>query len=237
MAFKRIWHQTEVLAALDAGASVVVSGERLARAVRLAHGEAHHAAGAKVWERPDVASYQSFLDRLYDRAADAALGDPAQALPKRVSNAACESRWEEAIRASPQGTALLQPAATAREAARAWTLLQAYRVPLERLAAGDEDAQAFAAWAEAFRNLSRIEGWLEDARLTDWLATRLRERAISVPRRVLFAGFDELTPQQQELLESLKATGVAVESLAMESGGAPSAQRRMEDDTRAEERA
>ena len=237
MAFKRIWHQQAVLAALDAGATVVASGERLARATRLAHGEARHAAGARVWERPEVLSFASFLERLYDRAADSVLGDPAQALPGRISDAACESHWEAAIRASPQGAALLQPAATAREAARAWRLSQAYRVPLERIAAGDEDAQAFAAWAEAFRNRSRAQGWLEDARLVDWLATRLRERNLAAPSRVLFAGFDELTPQQRELVDSLRAAGSAVEVLTTEPGAASSARRRVEDDGRAEERA
>ena len=224
MAFKRIWHQADVLAALAAGATVVVSGERLARAVRLAHGEAQQAAGAKVWERPEVSAYRSFLDRLYDSAADAALSDAAQ-LPKRVSEAACESHWEQAIRASPQSAILLQPAATAREAARTWTLSQAYRVPLERIAAGDEDAQAFAAWAETFLAQSREGGWLEDARLVDWLATRARETAIPLPKRILLVGFDELSPQQQELIESLKAGGCQVEVLAMQSESAPQAHR------------
>ena len=122
MSFKRIANQDEVLAALDAGAWVVTPGERLARAVRLAHGEARHAAGALVWERPEVVSYSTFLDRLYDKAAEGALADPERAPPKRVSSAASESHWEEAIRRSPQGASLLQPAATAREAAQAWTL-------------------------------------------------------------------------------------------------------------------
>ena len=237
MTFKRIWHQTEVLAALDAGATVVVSGERLARAVRLAHGEARHAAGARVWERPDVLSYKGFLDRLYDGAADAALGGGDMTLPTRISDAACEGQWEEAIRASPQGSALLQPAATAREAARAWTLLQAYRVPLERLAGGDEDAEAFVMWAQAFRDASRAQGWLEDPRLTDWLATRLRERTLPVPRQLLFAGFDEFTPQQLEVIASLKAAGATVDVASVEPTGMPQARRRMEDDARAEERA
>ncbi|HEV2213057.1 MAG TPA: hypothetical protein VGS99_06890, partial [Gammaproteobacteria bacterium] len=237
MSFKRIANQDEVLAALQAGATVVVSGERLARAVRLAHGEARHAAGAKVWERPEVLSYHAFIDRLYDKAMDGALGDPARALPKRLTPAACESHWEEVIRRSPQGAALLQPSATAREAARAWVLLQAYRLPLERLAAGDEDAQAFAAWAEAFRDSSRAEAWLEDARLVDWLATRLRERALPVPPQLLFAGFDLLTPQQREFMESLKAAGAAVDVLAMDTVDTPRTRRRVEDDARAEERA
>jgi probable DNA repair protein len=71
----------------------------------------------------------------------------------------------------------------------------------------------------------------------DWLATRLRERALTAPRRILFAGFDELTPQQQELLESLKSAGSAVELLTMDADAASTARRRVEDDARAEERA
>lgn len=237
MGFKRIWHQTEVLAALAAGATVVTSGERLARAVRLAHGEAQRADGAAVWERPRVLSYHAFIELLYDSAADAALGGTDQSPPKRISSAAHESHWEEAIRASAEGAALLQPAATAREAARAWDLLQAYRVPLERLAGGDEDAQAFAGWAETFRDTSRAQGWLEDARLTDWLATRVRSGALPVPQLILFAGFDELTPQQRELLESLKAAGASVQLLSADADASPQARHRMEDDARAEERA
>jgi ATP-dependent helicase/nuclease subunit B len=237
MGFKRIGHQQEVLAALAAGATVVTSGERLARAVRLVHGDAQQAAGASVWERPEVFSYDAFLDRLYDRAADAALGGTGVNLPKRISSAAYESHWEEAIRASAQGAALLQPAATAREAARAWDLLQAYRVPLERFTGGDEDAQAFTLWAEAFRDASRVQGWLEDARLTDWLATGVRSGGLQAPGRILLAGFDELTPQQRELLESLKAAGAAAQLLSVDVEVAPRARHRMEDDARAEERA
>src|SRR5215469_8723667 len=108
MAFKRIRRQAETLAALQAGATVVTSGERLARATMLAYGEARHAAGSTVWERPEVLSYGAFLNRLYDRAADGALRDPGRALPRRLSDAATEARWEEVIRASPRGAELLQ---------------------------------------------------------------------------------------------------------------------------------
>jgi probable DNA repair protein len=233
----RIWQQAEVLAALEAGATVVTPGERLARAVRLAHGETRQADGAAAWERPEVYAYTAFLERLYERVTDAVLSDPTQPLPRRVAEAAVESHWEEVIRASPQGAMLLQPAATAREVARVWTLVQAYRLPLERIAAGDEDAQAFVAWAEAFLALSRARGWLEDARLTDWLATRARSAALPMPPRILFAGFDDLTPQQAELIESLKAGGSTVELASIPPAIAPRAHRRREDDAEAEQRA
>ncbi|HEX4300568.1 MAG TPA: PD-(D/E)XK nuclease family protein [Gammaproteobacteria bacterium] len=237
MGFKRIWHQTDVLAALAAGATVVTSGERLARATQLAHGEAQSAAGATVWDSPEILSYDAFLARLYDGAAGAAL-DSGKPLPRRLSDAACEGFWEQAVRASPQAESLLQTAATGREAARAWDLAIAYRIPLERIAAGDEDAQAFAAWSGHFTAASRAEAWLEDARLADWLATQARSGMLSPPKQILFTGFDELTPQQRELIESLRAGGSAVRVSKTETVPGPaSAVRRLEDDAAAEMRA
>jgi ATP-dependent helicase/nuclease subunit B len=236
MAFKRIWHQTEVLAALDAGAVVVAPGERLARATRLAYGEAQQAAGRRVWERPRVLSYAAFIDDLYDNAVDAALGD-GKAPPRRLTAAAMESHWEEAVRASAQSDLLLQTAATAREAARSWELAFSYRISLERIAAGgDEDSQAFAGWAAHFAAASRQGGWLEDARLADWLATQARAGALTLAPRFLFIGFDELTPQQQELVQSLRAAGSGVEVLEMRATAADAAHR-LEDDPAAERRA
>lgn len=235
MAFKRIWHQAEVLAALDAGATVVTSGERLARAVRLAHGEGRQAAGAIVWERPDVMSYGGFLNRLYDSAVNATLGASANPPPKRISEAVAEILWEEAIHASPTGEGLLQVTAAAREAQRAWNLMWAYRIPPERIAAAeDADARQFAAWSGHFRQKSREQGWLEDARLADWLATRVREGALPVPAEVVFAGFDVLTPQQLELTESLRFRSGKVQLLAAQAPAATGALRTLCDDTQAE---
>ena len=236
MVFNRIWHQPEVLAALEAGATVITSGERLARAVLLAHGEARHAAGARVWQRPEVLTYGAFIETLYAAAADAALSRD-RSLPRRISAAAVESRWEEAIRASDPAGALLQPAAAAREAARSWELATAYRLPPERMADGDEDARAFAAWAAHFTGASRAQGWLEDARLADWLATQAREHGLRVPAHMLFAGFDELTPQQRELVESLRTGGSRVTVLALDAADASGARHRVEDDAEAELRA
>ena len=235
MSFKRIANQDEVLAALDAGAWVVTPGERLARAVRLAHGEARLAAGAKAWERPEAVAYHAFLEQLYEVASATSLGAADAPPPKRLASTAAEALWEQAIRGSIAGEALLQPAATAREALKTWELCIAYRIPLEQVAAcGEQDAEAFAAWAETFRAHSRDLAALEDARLTDWLATRIREGRLAVPKDVVFAGFDELTPQQGELAESLRVTGGRVQVLGPEEAVAAQAVRVVCDDPEAE---
>ncbi|HSC46832.1 MAG TPA: PD-(D/E)XK nuclease family protein [Gammaproteobacteria bacterium] len=214
MATNRIWHEARVLAALEAGACVITSGERLARAVRLAHAAARAASGAQVWERPEVLTYSGFINRLYETAMAASLQAGIAPPPKRLSEPAAEVAWEEVIRSTTHDGGLLQPAAAAQEAQRAWNLCSAYRIPLERIAAaGDEDARQFALWAEHFRCRSRTEGWLEDARLMDWLATRVRDRSIPAPAATLIAGFDEFAPQQAEFLESLRVAGSRVEVL------------------------
>jgi len=234
MAFKRIWHQPEVVAALATGATVITSGERLARATRLAYGEMRQAA-ARVWERPAVLSYSALLDRLYEAAETRALGG-AELPPRRLTQQAAEALWEQAIRAG--SAELLQPAAAAREAHSAWELCVAYRVPLARLASfGDVDAQQFAAWAGHFRERCRELGCLEDARLADWLATQLREGRLGAPAELWFTGFDEFTLQQRELLESLRAGGAQVRVMEMDAGPVALARRTRCDDAEAEMRA
>ena len=219
MSFKRIWHQTEILAALESGATLVTSGERLARAVRLAHGEARLATGAQVWERPEVFSYNSFIGELYERAFAAALTGPGTAPPRRLQELAAEALWENCIRASSVGGELLQPAATAREAYEAWKLILQYRIPLEHIAAAeDEDARQFASWAREFIGHTRAQSCLEDVRLTDWLANELRHRRLQAQGQVLWAGFDQLTPQQQELVEALGARVLSVEATPAVNG-------------------
>ena len=237
MAFKRIAHQARVLAALEAGATLVTPGERLARAARLAHGEAQHAKGARVWERPEALSYTAFLVRLHEKAVDTALAGGINPPPRLITAAAAQVQWERAIRTTVGGGGLLQPAATAREAVQSWELLNAYRVPLERLASGDEDARAFAGWVGHYTAASRVGGWLEDARLVDWLVTQLRHRRLAAPPRILFAGFDALTPQQRELVESLCAGGSAVEVLEPDTGEPTGARRLTAVDAAAEMRA
>ncbi|HSN17863.1 MAG TPA: PD-(D/E)XK nuclease family protein, partial [Gammaproteobacteria bacterium] len=73
-------------------------------------------------------------------------------------------------------------------------------------------------------------------RLADWLATQLRASLTPPAGPIVFLGFDEMTPQQQELLASLRHAGVSAELLEMH-GTAADAGHRLEDDAAAERRA
>ncbi len=118
---QRLWHESEILMALEAGATVVAASERLARAVRLAQAEAARARAAEVWERPEVLSWGVFLQRQFSVYEETRL----QPGPRLLGAHQAETLWETVIHAGHAGSALLQPAATASAADAAWAVCQA----------------------------------------------------------------------------------------------------------------
>ncbi len=187
--------QPDIIAAVEDGATVVASSKRLARVLNAQFAAHQQSRGRSVWNTPSILSWGGFLDRGWrewmfgQEGRCPVLLNPTQEL----------ALWEDVIRQSPEGEGLLQTGQTARSAKQAWALLHEYQLPFrEGMFAGREDTQAFYGWAAEFARRRDQSGWLEQARLPDLLSGKL---AIT---RVLIAGFDELTPQQRNLLGSIK---------------------------------
>ena len=86
----------------------------------------------------------------------------------------------------------------------AWTLVQAYRLPFPSAEfAASEDSEAFAGWAGEFERRLAANGWLEPARLNGRIADLIRSGAVERPFPLILAGFDDLTPQDRDLLDAL----------------------------------
>lgn len=222
---QRLGHQIEILAALAGGATLVTASERLARAARLSHAEAQRAAGLRAWERPAVLSWHGFLLGLFGQYEDAVFGEGGTA-PRLLGNSQAQVLWEAVVRESNVAERLLQPAATAEAARDAWSLCQDFRLSLQQIGEHDsEDARQFVAWARGFFARCEAEGWLDEARLPRQLAVWLREGRLAPPRRLLFAGFDEWTPQQMDLLDALTVAGSDITRLEMPAAAKPAARR------------
>jgi ATP-dependent helicase/nuclease subunit B len=229
---QRLWHEKAILEALAAGATVVAASERLARSVRLACADAERERGARVWQSPAVLSWTAFLHDQYARHENMSL----QPGPRLLAAHQAETLWETVIRSDQGGTALLQPAATAKAAAAAWNMCRAYGITLAELSeenAGDDQRQ-FAIWAQAYSARCQAGALLDPARLPDYLTEKAIAGEVAAPRHCLFAGFEEFTPQQQRLLEGLRTAGVQLRQLPV-SGERGSRRRRIEcDDALAE---
>jgi probable DNA repair protein len=186
------------------GATIVTAGRRLARTLREDSNAWERAAGREAWEAPAILPWSAWLGELWNELLYS--GEP---VPLRLDDEQERVVWERAIGRPPGGEALLQPVATACAAADTWNLVRAWRLDVAALeAAATEDTRAFLAWAREFESACAREGWIDAARATDYLAARLAH--LSLPERIILAGFDEFTPQQEEFLAACRSAGARI---------------------------
>lgn len=187
--------------------SVVTPNHRLALDLQRQFGERQALRGAVLWESPDILSWAGFLDRA---CQDARYSDAAP-LPLVLAPEQSHVLWENLLRASPSGAALLAVADTARLAHEAWQLSRTWRLE-SRLhgAALNEDGKAFLDWAPRYERILQRNALMDGAELADWLLPLLASGRIKAPRTLIVYGFDSFTPQQADFLNGLRQSGCAV---------------------------
>ncbi len=197
-----LWEQ------LEAGGIALTVNRRLARSLKTEYDRRQQARGLKLWPTPQILPLSAWLERSYGEAVlDSALF-PLSALQE-------QALWERVIGESEAASPLLEVTSTASLAREAWQLAHAYRLweALQRQPL-NEDGRAFLAWSRRYRALTEALTALDTARLPDMLTAWIREGRVAVPQRVVLCGLDEPTPQEQELLEALRAAGCALAVLA-----------------------
>src|SRR5579862_2662073 len=212
----------EIFRALEEGATIITAGAHLARALAREFHSTQAQRGRTLWNRPDVLPFDAFLDRAWKEwLARYAREDT----PVLLDTFQEQMLWEQIIRASPAGASLLQIPETARQAMDTGLLAASYRLPVDGSYEASDDTAAFAGWWREFRRRLKANGWMERARLADFL--RERTEAGEMPGRgtIFAAGFDEMTPQQEDFLEAL-GNWRAIEN---QNSGASVERRRMRD--------
>ena len=195
---------------LDNDTLVITAGQRLSRALADVHTRHQCTRGVAVWERPQILPWGAWLQACWQ----ASLDTPDGARHLLLAPAQEHTLWERVIAESEHASALLQLAATARVAQEAWRLLHEQRLPLAAIAqAASDDARVFAGWAQRFSAWCDGKGWLDSARLPDHLIELIQAGGLALPRRLLLAGFDELSPQQAALLQAATAAGCDVQQV------------------------
>ena len=193
---------TAIEAAL-AGATVLTSSKRLSRVLTQFVQRGQRERGLSVWRTPPILPLDAFVRKCFDEWL---YSGRASACPSVLNSVQEEAAWEQII-LTADGSRLLQPWATARAAGLAWGLAHGWRVSLKRAnLTVSEDCEAFFGWAARFIEKSRDEGWLDSARLMDFVRERIAAGEIEVPARFALAGFDEFTPQQRDFVETLRGS-------------------------------
>ena len=199
--------------ALARASTVVTANKRLARYLRAEYARLQVSAGRRAWETPKAVSAGRWLRDCWARAVDGGLaGADAGLLVLTPEQEALI--WESVVGLSAAGRNLMSVERTAAEVARAYKLFHDYRIARSDLKDTAGDVAVFADWMAVFDSRCESEGWLPRVRLTERLAA-LAERGVAVAEgRVVFAGFDTVTPALAHLQDVLRRKGVAIEDVA-----------------------
>ena len=199
---------TELLAKLESGATLVTPNRRLALHLRREFASAQQIAGRSVWKTADILPLAAFVERSYD---DALHASGPHALPPLLSAAQEAALWEEIIRRSDTASGLLSAAQAAAQCRAAWQVAHAWQLlPRMHAATLQEDAKAFLDWAGRYESACRKAGFSDRARSADLIAAQLARTGINIPSTLVVYGFDITTPQHAALFESLANAGCDV---------------------------
>lgn len=202
--------------ALEQGATLLTANQRLARYLRQEFHAHQQASGKSVWASPDILPLSTWLERCWNEILETNL---TSSLPGLLTPYQQQALWERIIAESAEGQRLLQVSTAAENAMAAWTLLKQWRITLESAThpfqdTANADNHAFAQWARRFERLCKKNAWLDSAALPDAVTQYIRSGTLPLPAQLGFAGFDEFTPQQQYLLQSLSLAGVHATQIA-----------------------
>ncbi|MEK7875401.1 MAG: PD-(D/E)XK nuclease family protein, partial [Pseudomonadota bacterium] len=193
---------------LQAGVTVVTPNRRLALALKREFDDAQAKRGLAVWESADILPLTAFVERAYE---DALYSERAGALPVLLAPAQEQALWENIIRGSVAGEALLAFPETARLAGEAWQLAHAWQLmPRLKNSPLNEDGKAFYEWAQRYERDTRRERLTDSARLPELVAPLFGSARVGTPQQLICCGFDIVTQQQSALLAKLTATGCEV---------------------------
>ena len=195
---------SDVDAWLREGGIVVTSSERASRALTLAFHRARQSEGLRAWPSPNVVDWKTFIHNtwLEETGKNAAGG-------RLVLNSTQEqSVWAEIARKGSSPAAFL-PAPLHRLASmamQAHELICSYAPRLLRTSARagwQNDPAEFSAWLSEFDATCRAQSLISPARLPLELIGIIENGPAASSRPpLLLAGFDRLTPTQQQFFSA-----------------------------------
>lgn len=132
-------------------------------------------------------------------------------LPHLLNSTQEQVLWESIIRNSSWQEYLLQVTETARLVKSAYSLLKQWRVnTADPLFESANDYAACKYWIETFQHYCETNQWLDSASLPDFLMAKIAAGELTLPQNIYHAGFTELTPQIQALLNLAATQGSQV---------------------------
>ncbi len=195
-----------------AGGAVLLSvNQRLARHFNRRFQIAQSSRDEPWWETPSILPIRAWLHQLHDEALAQGVSTHVR-LPELLRH----RHWRRAIEADKR-LQLLDPAAAAVAAEQAWQLSNAWHCKNDEDQYLSDDQFAWQRWRQAYVDICTDTSLLDDSMLADHIVELLHQGHLveCLPSELWLAGFLRTTPQQQLLIDTLRAVGVLVESVPL----------------------
>lgn len=184
-----------IVGRLAQGAAVLTVNTRLWRYLRGEFDRAMLDKGLLSWKDPQIFPAAAFLESLW-----------AGAYPSRplLSELRSKALWErvaasDSLPAAPEASY------------RAYSICREYGIRLPEDIYLTEEARALKRWASVYEEELKRLGFVDRGEAWGPAIEAVKKGVADVPKDMILAGFDELTPSFKALIEALNGRGVAVE--------------------------
>ena len=176
---------------------------RLARWRLLEYNEAQSRSGLKAWATPQILPLTAWLKHVWTQSwPEQYILTPMQA----------EKLWARIVRQTKFKLDLLHLKETSQKAAEAYSLIQQYRLPIDReMFSRTEEGKLFLSWVQNYQQRLEKLNALDPSSLLDAVNTAMSKGRIPLPKGIVFAGFEEITPQFKTWVNFLEENNVQVQ--------------------------
>jgi len=199
---KQFISNQELIQEIQNGSLLLTGNLRLSRVIKQQVEQFILASGLEVWSTPQIFPWSTWIKQSWEECV---LNGFIPAPDLLLSAEQERLVWKQLISESEQWNGLLRLNATAKKIQAAWDLLNGWNVELqEDDVAGNIDAEVFLLWLEQFKKICADNNWLSASLMVQQLANVYTESdAKLVQKKIILLGFDELSPQQNQLLSNL----------------------------------
>lgn len=176
---------------------------RLSRYLRSLYDMDMEKSGHTAWPTPVIIPLFSWLENLW-----------AENWPDRpvLSAIRAQTLWEKVVSEDRLlSKEIMSSRGIAKTAYDAYSLIREYCITLPEDIYLTEEAKGLKRWAEMYDGEVGRLGFIEPASLPDRVIRLVREGRIDILERVVFAGFDELTPRMASLITAIEGKRGKVE--------------------------
>lgn len=196
---------SEIIGLIDEGALVLTVNKRLSRYILATYDHVMESRGHMAWKTPVVMPIGSWLLELWN-------SEPSGIRFPALGHGRARVLWDEII----SGDKTLAPgeARLARSVAEtsfmAYVLIHEYGIRLPERIYLNLEAEAHRRWSGEYERRLKALGFTDPSRAALGATGLIKKGLTDLPRKVVLAGFDELTPLNRSVVEGLEKTGSEV---------------------------